>query len=512
MPETNAILAQRAWDQLAIIGGAVVRDDTMTFEGTKWNIPAVYRDDVLEGARELARYAEAQQEMIVSQRTFKYRPYDGAYATYRTLKDVFGFVQSKSSRANPPSEVNISIGWTDGPPDAQGKATRIEQRINVPFGSDMVLPGLPGGRLNIGQTRDGKLFHLIATHRRCDEDRVKGFFDAVQRFLDEHSIYRGKCFNPQGEFIDTAKINPDLFVYTEQVWADAETFIFSVMRDRLLLRQAGFQPKRAVLLAGAFGGGKTGLGKTGALSAVANGWSALMCAVTDDPFAALELARIYAPCFVFYEDIDQVASLRDEKAISRLLDVIDGAEAKDAEVLAVMTTNHIEKIPAGMMRPGRFDRVIEIGAMDRPGVEKLARIVCRDGLAPDVDFDAVFAATEGYMPAFVREGLEGAVRYSISRNQAIKDISTVDLVHSLNSLRVQHNMLLDAMGYKVELPPLDQVFKEMIDDTVSGISVNADIDYQSIGDAVDSVVENRINGATLIHIESGDERFEVRTQ
>jgi len=104
------------------------------------------------------------------------------------------------------------------------------------------------------------------------------------------------------------------------------------------------------------------------------------------------------------------------------------------------------------------------------------------------------------------------VRYSISRNQAIKDISTVDLVHSLNSLRVQHNMLLDAMGYKVELPPLDQVFKEMIDDTVSGISVNADIDYQSIGDAVDSVVENRINGATLIHIESGDERFEVRTQ
>jgi SpoVK/Ycf46/Vps4 family AAA+-type ATPase len=205
-----------------------------------------------------------------------------------------------------------------------------------------------------------------------------------------------------------------------------------------------------------------------------------------------------------------VASLRDERSISRLLDVIDGAEAKDAEVLAVMTTNHIEKIPAGMMRPGRFDRVIEIGAMDRPGVEKLARLVCRDGLAADVDFDAVFAATDGYMPAFVREGLEGAVRYSISRNQAIKDISTIDLVHSLNSLRTQHTMLLAAMGYKLELPPIDQLFREMIGETVSENLSAPDIDYGEIHSVVDSVIERRINGATL-YDRDGDEMGNLNT-
>jgi transitional endoplasmic reticulum ATPase len=38
-----------------------------------------------------------------------------------------------------------------------------------------------------------------------------------------------------------------------------------------------------------------------------------------------------------------------------------------------MTTNHKDEIHKGMLRPGRLDAIIEIGAMDRPGVEKLAR-------------------------------------------------------------------------------------------------------------------------------------------
>jgi hypothetical protein len=63
---TQQKLAAAAWQQLAIIGGAVTRDDTMTFSGTAWNIPAVYKGNVIEGVRDLMRYAEAQEEMIIS--------------------------------------------------------------------------------------------------------------------------------------------------------------------------------------------------------------------------------------------------------------------------------------------------------------------------------------------------------------------------------------------------------------------------------------------------------------
>ena len=514
VPDTQEVLAAAAWQQLAIIGGAVTRDDTMTFNGTAWNIPAVYKGNVIAGVRDLMRYAESMEEIIISTRTFKYRPYDGAYAVHRTLKDRFGYVQSKGSRANPPSEVSISIGWVDGPPDEKGRPTRMEQKVNVPFGSNMVLPGLEGGVLNVGSDKTGKLFHLIAQHKRKDEDGVKGFFDDIQKFLDEHSIYRGKAFNGKGGFIDTELIEPEKFVFTEQVWEEAEAFIFSVMRDRALLTEEDIAGKRAVLLAGEFGGGKTGMGKISALIAVRNRWSALVTAPGDDPYEMIQLAQMYAPCFIFGEDIETVVDLRSDRQVSRLLDTIDGADAKDHEVLAVYTTNYLDKIPAGMFRPGRFHRVIEVGAMDRAGVEKLTRLICGAGLGDDVDFDKVFAATEGYMPAFVREGIEGAVRFSIAKNRrrvAPGDITTERLVFSLNSLRTQHRMLLAAMNHKPELPALDQTMREIVAEQVENIQVEASVDYQSISEAVDSVVEGRLNGAKLLHVDSGDERFEIST-
>jgi hypothetical protein len=100
--------------------------------------------------------------------------------------------------------VSISIGWTDGHPTSTASRPAMEQKVNVPFGSNMVLPGLEGGVLSVGATKDGKMCHLVAQHKRKHEDGVVGFFDDIQRFLDNHSIYRGKAFDGKGGFIDTA--------------------------------------------------------------------------------------------------------------------------------------------------------------------------------------------------------------------------------------------------------------------------------------------------------------------
>jgi len=489
---TQEQLTIAAWQQLAIIGGELTREDDITFEGTAWNIPAIYRDNLHDAATAISRLAEAQYEMVVVERTFKYRPLDGAHATYQMLKQYFGYAQAHKDRFGPPpNEVTISVGFVDG----------VEKMITVPFDTKMVLPSLKNGTLYITSTqpRGGglALFKLQAAVMKMHEKYVKGFFDEVDRYLVEHSIYRGKCFNSKGGFVDTDKINPDTFVYTEEAWAQLATWVLSPMRDRALLASRGFDGKRATLVSGQYGGGKTGFGRIAAKSAVANGWSAIMCEVGDDPFEMIELAKLYAPCFFFCEDVDQIVSLRDERQIARLLDVIDGAAAKDMQLSALFTTNFKEKIPAGMFRPGRFHRVIEVGPMDRPGVEKLARIVCGTELADDVDFDQVYEATKGYMPAFVREGLEGAVRYSIALHQEVRPISTKDLVFSLDSLRPQHDMLMAAMNVKPELPALDQSFREMIGDQMSEATIEADIDYGSISEAVDNIVERRINGATI---------------
>jgi len=493
MPETAVAktqdaLAKKAIEQLAIIGGALTRDDDITYNGKAWNVPAQYRGNLRGAGRDFTRFVESMEEQINVSRTFNYRPYDGAHATYQMLKKYFGYAQSKARQGMfgkiPPPEVDISIGYIDGK----------EQRMTVPFGSDMVLPGLPGAVMTISQTRStlGMVLHLSTVCRRADKESVEGFYAEVQRYLDDNSIYRGKAVNGAMEFIDTDKIDPSLFVYSEQTWADAETHIFSPMRDADLLKSRGYASKRVVLLEGPYGGGKSGLGRTASKVAVAAGWTAIIARPgVDDPFDVLNTARLYQPALIFIEDVDTIAASMDPNYVTKLLDTFDGFGTKDLKMQLVLTTNHADRIHKGMLRPGRLDALIHIGFMDRPGVERLARIVCRDALRDDIDYDAVFAATDGYMPAFVREGLERSIRYSIARTREVANISTEDLVHSLGSLRAQHNMQQAASDQHEKLPPLDAMFRKMIVE-------NATPDMERIEEAVDERIEYRINGATLV--------------
>lgn len=481
-------LAKRAVQQLAIIGGQLTRDDDITYEGKAWNVPAQYRGNLRNASRDFGRFVEAQEEIINVSRLFSYRPHDGAHATYQMLKLYFGYAQTKARQGmfgkTPPTEVDISVGYIDG----------VEQHITVPFGSDMVLPGLPGAIMTITAQRSplGQLLYLSTNCRRADKATVEGFYSEVQRYLEAHSIYRGKAVNGAMQFFDTDKINPDLFVYSEQVWADAETHIFSPMRDTELLTARGYGSKRVVLLEGPYGTGKSGLGRTSAKVAVAAGWTAIICRPgVDDPFDVLNTARLYQPALIFIEDVDTIAASMDPNYVTKLLDTFDGFGNKDLKMQLVLTTNHADRIHKGMLRPGRLDALIHIGEMDRPGVERLAHIVCGDALRDDVDYDAVYTATDQYMPAFVREGLERSIRYSIARTQQVADISTDDLVHSLNSLRAQHAMQMAANDQHTKLPPLDQMFRQMIEEHATPSS-------STIEDAVDERIEYRLAGAAIV--------------
>ena len=486
--KTQEALAKRAVEQLAIIGGALTRDEDITYEGKAWNVPNQYRGNLKTASRDFSRFVEAQEEIINVSRTFDYRPHDGAHAVYQMLKAHFGYAQTKARQGMfgkiPPNEVDISVGFING----------VEQRLTVPFGSDMVLPGLPGAVMTITAQRTamGQLLYLSTNCRRADKAAVEGFYIVVQQYLETNSIYRGKAVNGAMQFFDTDKINPDLFVYSTQVWADAETHIFSPMRDTALLAKRGYGSKRVVLLEGPYGTGKSGLGRTAAKVAVACEWTAIICRPgVDDPFDVLNTARLYQPALIFIEDIDTIAASMDPNYVTKLLDTFDGFGNKDMKMQLVLTTNHADRIHKGMLRPGRLDALIHIGEMDRPGVERLAGIVCGDALRDDVDYDAVFEATHEYMPAFVREGLERAIRYSIARTQSVSDISTDDLVHSLESLRAQHAMQMAANDQHEKLPHLDQMFRKMIIE-------NATPSTDAIEQVVDDRIETRMNGAALM--------------
>jgi len=169
---------------------------------------------------------------------------------------------------------------------------------------------------------------------------------------------------------------------------------------------------------------------------------------------------------VFYEDVDQITDVNDMSgsSISRLLDDFDGIDAKGTRILCVLTTNHPERIHKAMGRPGRLDAMIEIKELDQEGVTKLVQVCVGNELADEIDWDAVYASAEGYMPAFVTEFAGRAWRYAMVRQGGDNDnitIVTEDLVESADGLRPQFT-LMNAAKDRHERQPLEEALGTVV--------------------------------------------------
>jgi len=472
---TQQQLQERSIEQLRIIGGQLTKDDDVTFEGNAYIFPERYKANLVGLAEDVVRYVQSMGEIVVVQATLPYRPFDGAYAATKCLKEFFGYASSKARETpwgdEPPQEITIPLGYENG--------ELIKE--TVPWG-DMVLPGLPGATLTLTSVVDrhrGELFHMTAKVRKVEKPVIDGFFKMVERKLEQHSIYRGKAIDGGMEFIDTDKIDPDQFVYTEEAWANAQVNFLSPLVDRAEIIRNGLSKKRVTLLEGPYGTGKTGMLRTALKTAVQNGATAIMCRPgVDHPINVLQTAILYAGdtgVVVCIEDIDVYAAQNDPQIMSKILDMFDGPQTKGLPVTVVMTTNHVDEIHKGMMRSGRIDAVMHIGEMDRPGVERLGQLVLGDNLAPDVDWDQVFEATDGFMPAYVREGMERSLRYTIATTGKAGAIETKHIVFALNSLRPQYDLQAKAKDRRKELPAFDAVFQDQIRSAVTELDITSEV-------------------------------------
>jgi hypothetical protein len=416
-------------------GGALTQEDDIVRQGSKLILPegADYADII----RILHRKIEEDENMMAFKRQYKFRPFDGARAAMACFKEAFGLVVHRSHGWSLPQLIDLPVD--------------VGKTEQVPWG-DLEIPFLPGVTFVLGFYDDdeyGRLFEINAVGPRKWRSHVNGVFELIADELARNSLYRGKAFDGQekAEFIDTSVVDRTKVVYSDETMSQIEANVWSLLRYTDTFRSEGLPLKRAVLFEGPYGTGKTLASTITAQEAVANGWTFVYCRPNKDNIEdCLATARLYQPSVVFVEDVDIIAEGESDSksSIARMLDLFDGISSKNTEILMVLTTNHVEQIHKGMIRPGRLDSIIHIGALDAGGVQRLAYAVLPAAqIGEHVDWDKVGLAMDGFLPAFVKEAIDRAKRFALVRNkgEVRRPLTTQDFVNAGLSLRSQLELM-----------------------------------------------------------------------
>jgi proteasome regulatory subunit len=211
--------------------------------------------------------------------------------------------------------------------------------------------------------------------------------------------------SPQETYVDIGGLEAQINEIKEAVE-------LPLKRPELFLR-IGIDPPKGVLLHGPPGTGKTLLAK-----AVAHETNAHFMRVVGSELVQkyigegarlvrelFDLAKKKAPTIIFIDEIDAVGASRTEantsgdrevqRTLMQLLAGMDGFENR-GDVKIIGATNRIDILDKALLRPGRFDRIIEIPLPDETGRFSILNVHCRAlTIDNDVDLHEVARQTDG---------------------------------------------------------------------------------------------------------------------
>jgi len=161
-------------------------------------------------------------------------------------------------------------------------------------------------------------------------------------------------------------------------------------------------------------------------------------------------ARQAAPCIIFLDEIDAIVPSRSsgtdshvtERVVSQILTEIDGLEELH-NVVVIGATNRLDIVDSALLRPGRFDRIIEVSMPDAKGRESIFKIhTKKKPIADNVDFAKLVEYTEGLSGADIagvcnRAAMTAIKRYVNNKEKSVKSIKITqeDFVNAINKIR-----------------------------------------------------------------------------
>lgn len=438
-------------------------DPDIIYEGTAITLPNLPKKmNIPDAIEALARKQKDNETILDVHEVISGHPHDALVAFSWAMKEVYGWASPTPSMTffGPVAPDMITIRTGPKPNDfmqlpcGNFKLPNIDEPIKV--------------HLDFG----GMCLHVTGEVRKDHQQFLVDLANVARKRLKEHSIFQGKALvlpsDSDGdpvfsklEFFDTDSIRTEELVLNPSELDQVGTSLWTPIQNKDVCEQHSIPLKRTVLLEGPFGTGKTLTAHATSRVCVENEWTFILLSDVRGLRTTLEFARRYEPCVVFAEDVDRIASERDQEG-NDLLNTIDGALNKDSRVITVLTTNFADRLDRAMLRPGRLDAVISVRPPEPEAVKQLLRTYGRGLINPSDTLEGAAAVLAGNIPATIRECVERSKLGMIRRGG--DTVTDDDLIVSAKGMEA-HLALLNSE--KDEVSPEHQL-GTLMRDVVSG--------------------------------------------
>lgn len=226
--------------------------------------------------------------------------------------------------------------------------------------------------------------------------------------------------------------------------------IIDYFQNSRMYDKAGAKVPKGILMNGSPGNGKTLLAKAFAgqvncpfISVSGSSFNQMYVGlgaarIRDLFIIAQKLAAQYGGCIVFIDEIDSVAQKRGsggggvekdhDQTVAQLLQCMDGLEKNDNQIIIFGATNRIKSLDPAIVRPGRFDRIIEITKPKFKDRVELLNINFKTvKMAIDVDINRIARLTSGFSGASLSNLINESAILAANNNRIVIEMKDIEL-------------------------------------------------------------------------------------
>ena len=234
------------------------------------------------------------------------------------------------------------------------------------------------------------------------------------------------------------------------------------LKDPQKFQRLGGQIPRGILMVGPPGTGKTLLaraiaGEAGVKFFIISGSDFVEMFVGVGASRVRDLfaqAKEHAPCIIFIDEIDAVGRQRGgsgmgggnderEQTLNQLLVEMDGFEGNEG-VIVIAATNRADVLDKALLRPGRFDREVNVGLPDVRGREQILNVhIKKVPAAEDVELFQIARGTPGFSGAELANVINEAALFAARNNK--NEVSMADLEKAKDKILMgaeKHTMVM----------------------------------------------------------------------